>query len=136
MNLLLDTHTFIWFFNGDATLTRSTRKLINQAIQNKSLYLAAISLWEVRMLETKQRIILEMPCLEWLNRAIEKTYLQITPFTPAIAVESCHLPDGFHGDPTDCLIVATARVENLTILTRDSKILAYGKKKLVATLKA
>jgi PIN domain nuclease of toxin-antitoxin system len=53
--------TDIWFFNGDEMLTRSARKSINQAIQNKTLYLAAISLWEISMLEVKQRIILSNP---------------------------------------------------------------------------
>lgn len=50
---------------------------------------------------------------------------QLVPLHPAIAVESCSLED-LYGDPADRIIVATARVENLTLITRDKKIQTYG----------
>jgi len=45
-------------------------------------------------------------------------------------------PDSFHGDPADRIIVATARLHNLAIMTRDKKIIAYGKKRFVRAIKA
>lgn len=87
------------------------------------------------MLEIKKRIILEMPCLEWINRAIKETRIQVVSLTPAIAVESCNLPNDFHGDPADRIIVATARIEGLTVATRDTHILNYGKDKLLSVIK-
>jgi len=134
--ILLDTHVFIWYVNGNEELRKPTRKIIDTAIQNNTLYLAAISLWEISMLDAKKRIILEMPCLEWLNHAIKEIRLQILPITPAIAIESCHLPGGFHEDPADRLIVATARVEGLALATRDTKILTYSQSKYLAVVKA
>lgn len=132
---LLDTHAFIWQVNGEPSLSKATRQLIDSAAQEGSLYLAAISLWEIAMLVRKKRILLEMPCLEWLNKTLEYTHTQVLSLTPSIAVESCQLPDDFHDDPADRLIVATARVENLTILTRDTRILRYGQSKYVTTVK-
>jgi PIN domain nuclease of toxin-antitoxin system len=133
--ILLDTHAFIWQVNGEAILTKSTRQLIDTAAQEGTLYLAAISLWEISMLDKKKRILLEMPCLEWINQALALTHAQILSLTPSIAVESCYLPGDFHEDPADRLIVSTARVENLAILTRDTRILSYGQNKYVTTIK-
>ena len=134
--LLLDTHVFIWYVNGNEELHKRTRNLIDAATHANGLYLAAISLWEISMLDLKQRIILEMPCLEWINRAVKALHLQIVPITPSIAVESCNLPGNFHGDPADRLIIGTARAEGLTLATRDATILDYAKTKLLSAVKA
>ena len=134
--LLLDTHVFIWYVNGNATLNKLAQKKIDAAIQHNELYLASISLWEVSMLAKKERIILDLPCLEWLNRALLEIRAQVLPITSSVAVESCVLPGIFHGDPADCLIVATTRTAGLTLLTRDSRILQYGKSKYLSTMRA
>ena len=49
----------------------------------------------------------------------------ILPLTPAIATDSVNLPGTFHKDPGDQIIVATARVYDIELLTLDSKILKY-----------
>ena len=135
MKILLDTHVFIWYVNGNTEIGKRLKNQIDEAIQSHSIYLASISLWEISMLDMKQRIILEMPCLEWINCAIEETHTQVLPITPTIAVESSNLPGKFHGDPADRLIVATARAEGLVLATRDANILDYGKSKLLSVLK-
>lgn len=133
--ILLDTHVWIWFINGSKELEKSIRKKINAAIQENAIGISAISLWEISMLEAKNRILLDMPCLEWMNKAIKLTYCQVFPITPSIAVESCSLPGNFHEDPADRIITATARVEGLILLTRDARILEYSSKKYVSAIK-
>lgn len=123
---LLDTHVWLWYMNGNKELTRHTRDIISKAIKDRRIYIAAISLWEIAMLEKKKRILMEMPCLEWINRSIELIHLQIIELSPQIATESCHLPGSFHGDPADRLIVATARSENMVLITKDTNILSYS----------
>lgn len=135
-SILLDTHIWIWFVNGNEELAKPIRKKINAAIQQNTIAIAAISLWEIGMLESKNRITLGMPCLEWINKSIELTCLQVLPLTPTIAVESCSLPGSFHGDPADRLIIATSRVEGATLITRDDKILKYSQKKYISALRA
>lgn len=130
--LLLDTHVWIWFSNGNEDLSKPTRKLINQA---DKLFIAAISLWELSMLEAKNRIVLEMPCVEWINQSLALANIQVLPLTTPIAVDSCHLPGNFHDDPADRLIVASARVANLKLMTRDQRILSYSKQKHVSCVK-
>jgi PIN domain nuclease of toxin-antitoxin system len=135
-SILLDTHVWIWYINGSKNINKATHKIITTALHNNEAYLAAISLWEISMLKKKKRIILEMPCLEWINKSIELTHVRIVSLTPAIAVESAHLPGQFHDDPTDRMIVASARVEGLAVVTRDKQILAYSQHKYLSTIKA
>lgn len=134
-DIILDTHVFIWYVNGSEELSKASQKHIDNAIQSNTLYLAAISLWEISMLDAKKRIVLEMPCLEWIQQAIRATQTQVLELTPTIAVESSRLPGEFHGDPADRLIVASARSKAFTLATRDTNIVAYGKKKLLSVLK-
>jgi PIN domain nuclease of toxin-antitoxin system len=88
------------------------------------------------MLEKRERIILEMPCQEWINQSIELTHIQIALMTPTLAIESCHLPGNIHEDPADRMIMATARVEGLTLITRDKKMIAYSHNKYVSAIQA
>lgn len=129
--LLLDTHAWIWFIQGSDTIKRNTVKLIESSIQSRTLYIAAISQWELAMLIEKSRIVLNEPALSWIQKAIESLHIKVLPLTPEIAVESSQLPDEFHGDPADRMIVASARIHQLTLVTRDKKILNYAKNKYV-----
>jgi len=68
---VLDTHAFIWLMQGSKELTGDSIKTIESYGHNHALYLSAISLWEVAMLEKKGRIILHQPCHQWLSQALE-----------------------------------------------------------------
>lgn len=131
--LLVDTHIWIWFVMGSPELQSKDQDLITQALRQQSAYLAAISLWEIAMLDKKQRIILDMPCLTWVNTFMASTPIQIVSLSPEIAIESCNLPNFSHNDPADRMITATARIKNLKLVTRDERILEYGKKGFVLT---
>lgn len=127
--LLLDTHVWLWLANGDKSLTVSSRNLINKAAEEGEIYVSAISAWEISMLEVKGRITLKQPCSVWMEMALDVANLHMLPLSIPIAVESCRLPGHFHEDPADRIIVATARIEHLTLLTRDNRILQYSKTK-------
>lgn len=127
-SLLLDTHTWLWMAEGDASrFRRKTIERIEAAAKENRLLLAAISLWEVAMLEAKGRIQLELPCSEWLKQAQRTTGAITVPIEADIAARSCALPD-FHGDPADRLIVATAIHHGAALLTEDDRIVAYARK--------
>jgi PIN domain nuclease of toxin-antitoxin system len=126
MKILMDTHVWYWFVMGDKTLPAKVIELINRAALDDYLYLSDISVLELAMMEGKGRINFQLPTLQWIEKALKGVPVQLISLHPAIAVESCQL-EGFHGDPADRIIVATARVENLTLLTRDKKIQSYAK---------
>jgi len=73
----------------------------------------------------KKRIELKISPAKWISRAIDEKGIIVIYLSPGIAVDSCNLPGEFHKDSADRIIVATARVHNLTLLTKDQKILAY-----------
>ena len=122
--ILLDTHTWIWSHSATKLLSDNVKILIKQT-QTDQRAIASISIWEFAMMVTKGRINVKIDPKRWLNNAIGKSGLQVIELTPEIAMESCNLPGGFHKDPADQIIVATARTHNLTLLTKDRKIIEY-----------
>jgi len=133
--ILLDTHVWIWLLNGDNQLKdRDALFYINQAAKEARLRVSAISVWEIGMLEVKGRVRFSVDCLDWVNQAFSAPGILLVPLTPEIAIASTRLPGSFHGDPADRIIVATARNLSACLVTKDSKILEYGRKKYLDVL--
>ncbi len=127
--LVLDTHVWIWLMTGARQLKDSSSlSLIDRAVPYSGIRVSAISVWEVGMLEAKGRISLRMGCLDWVKKALSAPGIQLSPLTPEIAIESSHLPDRFHGDPADRIIVSTTRSLGASLITSDKNIIAYGRK--------
>ena len=83
------------------------------------------------MLHNLGRIRLSIPPREWLEKAVAPPLARRQGISPAIAAEVAALPDSFHRDPVDPILVATARVLGATLLTEDERIVEAG---LVQTL--
>lgn len=133
--ILLDTHFWIWLqFGTRDRLTPDLVKVIDQAAKSGELLLSIISIWEVGMLASKGRLDLDVSCEDWVRRGLTMPGLSLAPLTPEIALASSFLPEPFHGDPADRIIVATARSLGARLVTRDSRILEYSRKRHVATL--
>ena len=124
--ILLDTHVWLWLVAGSSDLSMEARHMISGAAAAGTLRIAAISLWEIALLASRGRIVLGKSIGLWLEEALADPGPAIDPLSPQIAVESYALPDVFHADPADRLIVATARVANATLMTRDQRILDYA----------
>jgi PIN domain nuclease of toxin-antitoxin system len=67
----------------------------------------------------------------WIERALAEPDVLLLPLNPRIVVESTQLPGAFHRDPADQLLVATARVDDCSLMTEDEKILGYPHVRLV-----
>lgn len=122
--IILDTHIWAWWVHGDSHLTPAQQKVISEHEQF-GLGISAISCWEVAKLVEYKRLVLPCPTLEWLDQALAYPGVQLLALSPRIATESTQLPDGFHKDPADQIIVATARVLGSALLTADEKIRNY-----------
>lgn len=126
-SLLLDTHIFIWLMSGNELLTQKARKVIEECAKNEGpMLVSAISIWEIGMLVQKGRLVMKEPVLQWIQEAMNAPYIQLAALSPEIAIESCQLPGEFHGDPADRMIVATSRVLNAPLLTKDTRIHTYA----------
>jgi PIN domain nuclease of toxin-antitoxin system len=124
---VLDTHIWIWLSEGDARLGKSkVLPAILDSLMESKVCISAISVWELGMLEAKNRIELSMPAKAWVARSLELGNIQVSPLIPPIALDSTSLPGEFHGDPADRIIVATARYHSAKIITCDKLVLAYG----------
>jgi len=122
--ILLDTHVWFWSLTEPNRLSKGAYNLIKRTPVDKRA-IASISIWEFAMMVSKGRIQMKMSPEQWLDHATEKTGIQILELTPKVAIESCQLPGSFHADPADRIIVATARINGATLITKDKKILAY-----------
>jgi len=119
---LLDTHAWVWWICGDSRLTAREREELDNLPPPSRPVLAEISLWEVAMLVERGRLELNMELERWLAVASSPATVELARVTPAVAAEVARLPSRFHRDPADRLIVATARVRKLRVLTRDRMI--------------
>ena len=124
MKALLDTHIWVWWLTGDPALTARERASLDSAADAGELCLAAISLWETQMLYARGRFALPVPLPDWLRRAAAPPVVTILPLDVQVVTALADLPERFHGDPADRLIVATARAHQLPLATHDARIRA------------
>lgn len=122
MKALLDTHILLWWHEDRDRLSRDQQEVIAAADADSPLLISDISLWEVAMLHSLGRIRLTIPLREWLGKLAAPPLVRRNGISPAIAAELASLPDSFHRDPADRILVATARVLGATLLTRDRRI--------------
>jgi PIN domain nuclease of toxin-antitoxin system len=120
---LLDTHILLWWFLDQDRLSEAQRGLLEQAEGVGPLCVSDISLWEIATLVSLKRVVLTLPVRTWLERATAPPLVRRVGLSPVVAGELAALPDSFHRDPADRIIVATGRVLGATLLTRDSRII-------------
>jgi PIN domain nuclease of toxin-antitoxin system len=123
VTILLDTHVWIWLsVSQDRSLSPAAQKAIRSASEK---WISAISCWEFAKLVEKKRIGISIPILNWIRQSLLEKNLRIADLTPEVAVESTHLHD-FHQDPADQIIVATARILEVPLVTSDRRIRDYS----------
>lgn len=132
MRLLLDTHVWWWWVTGEPGLSAAQKRALARASADNPLELSDVSLWEVATLVSLGRLAVTMPLRDWLEAASAQPLVQRRAISPAVAAEVAALPEEFHRDPADRIIVATARVHDATLLTRDKRIIDA---KLVPTIR-
>ncbi len=124
MNLLLDTCALIWLGMGGGDLSEAARRRIEAS---PSLYYSSISAWEFTRLVKEGKVELGVDMEKFLGDLSEQYGLAAIPVTDDVAIASAQLPD-FHRDPADRLIIATARIRNLTVVTGDRRFPQYNVK--------
>jgi len=122
--ILLDTHIWVWWVDDSQQLTDRQRHIVLDNVRS-GLGISVMSCWEVAKLVEYGRLELACAIEEWMTQAVAYPGMQLLELTPRIAIESTKLPGSFHRDPADQIIVATARVYDIPLLTADSHILQY-----------
>ncbi|WP_176441691.1 type II toxin-antitoxin system VapC family toxin [Granulicella rosea] len=120
---MLDTH--IWFKHQTLPhlLKPAIVDAIDQAAERNEVFVSVISIWEFAMLERDGKLELDGGVDRWCREALAKPGIALLPLSPQIAIDSVYLKEPMHKDPADRILVASARVERLTLVTRDRAIL-------------
>lgn len=125
-DFLFDTCAVIWTGNGDQIAPEAVDALNETHLQGQKSYVSPFSAWELGVLVARGRLRLTRPVHDWFSDFVNKSGLMLAPLTSRILADSSFLPGDPPGDPADRIVIATARAENLTILTRDRRILGYA----------
>ena len=123
--VLLDTCAILWLMNGDPMRAEAIEAIESRARAN-GVFVCPISAWEIATLVRKGRTTLSMAPDSWFDAVLALPGLRLAPMLPRTLIASVFLPGEPPTDPADRIIVATARAENLVLVTRDRKLIAYG----------
>ncbi|MGH9490599.1 MAG: type II toxin-antitoxin system VapC family toxin [Terriglobales bacterium] len=127
--LLLDTHIALWLDSGDKQLRGATRARIDECWRGGgTIFLSAVSAWELALLADTGRIALDVPAPEWIGRFLGRPGLAPAPLTCRAAARSYQLLPLEHRDPADRLLVATAIELNCSLVTYDARIVRFAKR--------
>lgn len=132
--LLLDTCAMIWISHDEPIALEARKELVAVRKAGGVIAVSAMSAWEIGMLVSRGRLPTTKTALSWFEDFVDRGTLSIEAATPEVLIASSYLPGGIHNDPTDRILIATAREHDLTIVTRDRAILAYGAEGHVKTL--
>ncbi|MBX2896501.1 MAG: type II toxin-antitoxin system VapC family toxin [Cyclobacteriaceae bacterium] len=117
MNLLVDTHAFLWFESGDAQISEPAKQAILSTSNVKFISIA--SFWEISIKDSLGKLILHIPFEELLSLS---GYAQLHISGDHLK----HLRQYYHRDPFDRLLIAQARTEGFTVISADKQFDSYG----------
>lgn len=129
MNLLLDTHIWLWSLLEPQRLAASVSSAL--VASGVRLWLSPLSVWEAELLIERGRLDVDQPAEAWLRQALERAPIEEAPVTREVAFASRRLTTR-HRDPVDRFLAATAQVFELTLVTADEHLLATRGLKLLA----
>lgn len=125
--VLLDTHILIWWLLDPSKLSRAQSHLLTDLEQRGEHFgISSVTLWELAKMVEHGRLKIDQPLDLWLQEVEEHPLITVHPITAKIAAESVQLGRGFHKDPADQIIVATARCLGLKLITSDERIRKWG----------
>jgi PIN domain nuclease of toxin-antitoxin system len=120
--ILLDTHAAIWLELSPEKLSRKARaRLLDAESVRESLAISCLTLWEVAYKNSRDQLELFVPCEQFLTE-LEADFV-VLPVDRRVALYAAGLSGPFPKDPMDRLIAGTALANNLTLITRDEKML-------------
>jgi PIN domain nuclease of toxin-antitoxin system len=123
VNILLDTHVWIWSQESPQSLGPTAREAI--ADEDNDLFVSPVSSLELARLAWGGRLTLTGRLQTWIAESMNALLADTAPFTHDVALAAYDLPGEFHRDPADRVLAATAMVNDLTLVSADERILTY-----------
>ena len=107
-------------------LSADTAELLNKAARSSEIWISTATAWEIGLLASKRGMTFDPDPKSWFEDALRRPGSRLLALGPEIAIDAWQLPEPFHRDPADRLLVASARHHDLALVTRDRRILAYA----------
>lgn len=123
MKLLLDTCVILWAVSDPDQLTSKAKRLLVD--KSAQIIVSPMSCAEIACLVARKRIKLDRHWKLWFRHFVELNQWAVIPIDLPVMEESYSLPDDFHRDPVDRILVATARLFQASIVTADERIRRY-----------
>jgi PIN domain nuclease of toxin-antitoxin system len=128
-SLLLDTHIALWLNGGDERLRTSTRERIEGCWRDRgTIFLSAVSAWEIALLVDAERLDLDLPAEAWVERFLDRPGIEAVTIDYRIACRSYELHHLTHRDPADRLLIGTAIELGCPLVTYDDRISRFGQR--------
>jgi PIN domain nuclease of toxin-antitoxin system len=122
MRLLLDTHIFIWYLDGNQRLSSGARDSIRNP--NNEIYLSVVSVWEAIVKYQLGKLTLPEPPSVFLPLQRQRHKIASLPLDEISVVKLAELPE-IHKDPFDRMLICQALTYDLTLVTVDPILQAY-----------
>jgi len=123
LRVLLDTCTVIFTAQDPTRLSKTARDLLVDP--SSVVFASVVTAGELACLTERKRIVLPKHWKTWFRDCVERNGWNLLPLTIEIMEEAYSLPDPVHRDPVDRILIATSRLEDMTIMTTDRLILDY-----------
>ena len=128
-SLLLDTHIALWLDSGDDNLRSSTHDLIDRCWRDGgTIFLSAITAWEIALLVDTGRIDLDIPIEAWVKRFLARPGIAAVALGHGPASRAYQLHHLEDRDPADRLLIATAVELGCPLVTYDERIARFSKR--------
>lgn len=125
--LLLDTHVWVWFLEGDATAMSATAvPLLERSGAASRLHVSDISYWEVAVKSAKGKLTFSIDAAVWLRRAEKAPGVRFLPLDRDVLFLSTRLPGAMNNDPADRMLIATAQLNGVPLVTVDRLMIDYA----------
>jgi PIN domain nuclease of toxin-antitoxin system len=131
--LLLDTHVLLWL-ESQSPIRPQTAAGIHRAGAQSRLFMSDVSIWEFGVAVHKKSFerrpdLKGLPVQQWFAKTTAQFNVRPLRISSRIAMEAANMPGIYgSGDPGDCFLISTARVRRLSLVTRDSKMIALAKR--------
>ena len=124
--IVLDTQTLVWWTTKPEFLSKRALRKIEAEAKKGKLLISSISILEIYLLVKKKKIGFSVDIDTWLATIEKSSDFEFVPVDNRIAAKSVTLPEPFHNDPADRIIVATARESGAALITSDARIRKYS----------
>lgn len=131
--LLLDTCAILWT-GKDQRIAAGALHALAEWLPLQAVHASPFSAWEISLLTVRGRLSLPLDVDVWFESYLARGGIQLAPLPIGTLIAAHTLPGAPPKDPADRILIATARQENLAIVTRDRRILDYGEAGLVQTV--